>query len=586
MATTVFGTVYGLNGGSATVNFGGGNTVTTDAGGAFEISLPNGTYTASATASNGSTVFPSSLQVVVNNQSSLTILTGFWVAPIVQAVLAIVEAPGPGSIPLPNPVTAGNRLIVFAIASSSSSTDNYETTVAAVTASDSQSLSYSHIGSGLGISGSIGGAIIKQTVHCCLSAGSAQAGSDTITIGLATNILTALVYVFEVPPSIVPSSLGGSTYDPSGSVFSITANFNIAPPSQGLYFAGVSNSDVHGNQFAASSGWQVIDDGLGGKGVTITSEQLNSVTFSLFDSASAMDVPILASIWAFTLLSISGNAGVAGATVSYSGASSGSVVADGSGNYAIFGLAAGNYTITPSRTGWTFSPPSSSQTITPSNTTVVNFTATQIQVATPTISPVSGTYSGPVTVTISCATPGANIFYTLDGDFIDSELYTGPFVINPPLTVEAVGSLAFFEQSDLASATYTAPPGKPSPVPLPFSKRTTTAVALFRCIGTASPQGAQQYASTVQVGQLSAVYSSMLATYKQLVRQDRRAQAVKLDALIATALSQVTALNAIVQAIVPGPASGVASTVAQMQEITAQAVVQITNASLAPDDGE
>ena len=71
-----------------------------------------------------------------------------------------------------------------------------------------------------------------------------------------------------------------------------------------------------------------------------------------------------------------GNAGVAGATVSYTGTASGSVTADGSGNYSITGLSNGSYTITPTKTGYTFSPTSASETVSGSNITGVNFTAT------------------------------------------------------------------------------------------------------------------------------------------------------------------------------------------------------------------
>jgi hypothetical protein len=73
---------------------------------------------------------------------------------------------------------------------------------------------------------------------------------------------------------------------------------------------------------------------------------------------------------------ISGNVGVAGATVNYSGQSAGSVTANGSGNYSISGLSAGNYTITPSLSEYTFSPTSQSETISSANITGVNFTAT------------------------------------------------------------------------------------------------------------------------------------------------------------------------------------------------------------------
>jgi hypothetical protein len=75
--------------------------------------------------------------------------------------------------------------------------------------------------------------------------------------------------------------------------------------------------------------------------------------------------------------SISGNAAVAGATVSYSGASSGSVTADGSGNFTLSGLVNGGYTITPSLAGYAFSPTSQAETISGANITGVNFMAAQ-----------------------------------------------------------------------------------------------------------------------------------------------------------------------------------------------------------------
>lgn len=74
--------------------------------------------------------------------------------------------------------------------------------------------------------------------------------------------------------------------------------------------------------------------------------------------------------------SVSGNAGVAGATVSWSGTSSGSTTADGSGNYSITGLANGSYTITPSLTNYTFSPISQDETVDGADITGVDFTAT------------------------------------------------------------------------------------------------------------------------------------------------------------------------------------------------------------------
>ncbi len=74
-----------------------------------------------------------------------------------------------------------------------------------------------------------------------------------------------------------------------------------------------------------------------------------------------------------TTYSISGSAGTASATVT---AGSGSATSDASGNYSIAGLAAGTYTVTPSKSGCTFSPASQSVTITTANRTGINFTAT------------------------------------------------------------------------------------------------------------------------------------------------------------------------------------------------------------------
>jgi hypothetical protein len=99
----------------------------------------------------------------------------------------------------------------------------------------------------------------------------------------------------------------------------------------------------------------------------------------ILDASASTDVQLsLFSIGtaAATTYSISGNAGVAAATVSYSGTATGSVTADGSGNYSITGLANGSYTITPSLASYTFNPTSSNQTVSGANITGVNFTAT------------------------------------------------------------------------------------------------------------------------------------------------------------------------------------------------------------------
>jgi hypothetical protein len=77
--------------------------------------------------------------------------------------------------------------------------------------------------------------------------------------------------------------------------------------------------------------------------------------------------------------SISGNCGDAFATVAYTGTASGSVEADGSGNYVISGLSNGTYLLTPSSPGRIFDPTSQSVTISNGDATA-NFTDGEVQV--------------------------------------------------------------------------------------------------------------------------------------------------------------------------------------------------------------
>lgn len=90
--------------------------------------------------------------------------------------------------------------------------------------------------------------------------------------------------------------------------------------------------------------------------------------------------PSISQYWAggdfSTTASISGNAGTPGATVTWSGTSSGSTVADGAGNYLISGLINGSYTITPSLVNFTFSPVNANETISGASISGVNFIAT------------------------------------------------------------------------------------------------------------------------------------------------------------------------------------------------------------------
>ena len=79
----------------------------------------------------------------------------------------------------------------------------------------------------------------------------------------------------------------------------------------------------------------------------------------------------------------------------------------------------------------------------------------QPAVAKPVITPGSGAYMEPQTVTLSCGTEGAAIYYTLDGSVPDETgtPYTGPITIGTDATLRAV-AIKGSDKSEVAVANY------------------------------------------------------------------------------------------------------------------------------------
>jgi hypothetical protein len=85
-------------------------------------------------------------------------------------------------------------------------------------------------------------------------------------------------------------------------------------------------------------------------------------------------------------------------------------------------------------------------------------TASTTETATPTFSPVAGTYGSAQTVTISTTTSGASINYTTDGSTpseTTGTLYTGTFTVSATTGINAIAYATGMTDSTVASATYT-----------------------------------------------------------------------------------------------------------------------------------
>lgn len=82
---------------------------------------------------------------------------------------------------------------------------------------------------------------------------------------------------------------------------------------------------------------------------------------------------------------------------------------------------------------------------------------------TPTLSLASGTYTSWQTLTISDSTPGASIYYTLNGNVPAAE-YAGPLTVSSSETIQAIASANGYANSDIATANYTLNlPATPAP---------------------------------------------------------------------------------------------------------------------------
>jgi len=223
-------------------------------------------------------------------------------------------------------------------------------------------------------------------------------------------------------PATVTPVTPAATYTISGT---ITGASGVVAVSLGGASTATTSAATNGTYSFASlaNGSYTVTPTLAGYAFTPTSTAVN------VSGANAPNTNFTAAVAANTY-SISGSAGISGATISLSGTNTGTFTSGTGGAYIFSGLIDGSYTVTPSLTGYTFSPTSANVTISGGNVTAgTTFVPTLIPVP----HSISGTVSGaPVGVTITVtgtatktATTGTGGAYTVTG------LYDGSYAVTP-----------------------------------------------------------------------------------------------------------------------------------------------------------
>ena len=217
----------------------------------------------------------------------------------------------------------------------------------------------------------------------------------------------------------------------------------------------------------ADSSGNFVFSGLANGSYTVT-PSASSVSFSppsqpaVINGNSVSGVNFGASLLTWSISgSLNPGSSGAGAAVTLGGAGNSSVFADNSGNYTFTGLTNGTYTVTPAKTGYSFTPTVQSETINNASITNASFTvsSTTSSSVSISISPKSASISTngtqPFTATVA-GNSNTSVTWTATGGKVSSSgLYTAPGTAGT-YTVTATAA-ADKTKSASATVTVTAP---------------------------------------------------------------------------------------------------------------------------------
>lgn len=269
------------------------------------------------------------------------------------------------------------------------------------------------------LSSGSGALTVPASVTVAVNQSSATFPATTATVGSAQNVtVTATLNGITQSTSIgltVPVQSGSLSCSPAtvnaSGTSTCTVSLTAAAPAGGTSVALSSN-----NASVTVPATISVPAGASSASFTasvgaVTAAQTATLTASAGGTSPSFVLSVTVPTWSISG-SVSPSSMGSGTVLTLSGSSSATVTADASGNYSFSELKSGNYTITPARSGYTFTPASQSMAITTSNVTGMGFSVAQ-NPTTSSIAPDAGVWRDQAKASATITSPS---FSTLSAD--------------------------------------------------------------------------------------------------------------------------------------------------------------------------